>query len=460
MRITEIHVEKLFGLYDYTIPFNLDERVTIIIGPNGFGKTTLLRMIDGIFNAKFSIFSEIPFKLFAITLEDKSIITIKPKKSDTKGTEKSIYFSIKGKQKELSLSDLMDFSDPELTYFLGKTLFSEEERRLVFPSRYRRKELIENVDLFLSKYKDFYLNNFEHNMIERIPMRDKIFRILNEYLDLITGDYDVKIHFIETQRLVNYFSKNAREDSSSEAKMVKMYSRDIVDRISEKLTESTEVTQRLDSSFPKRVMSRTVKLTHNKKSFDELLSELKALKEKREQLNQTGILLELDTNLDIDQDLPEETKNADFLAAVLSIYVEDTKKKLEVFDELSDKIEKLKNIINERFSHKEMNIDKNRGFVFTTDTGEIIFPESLSSGEQHELVIFYQMLFEIPEGSLVLIDEPELSFHIEWQLKFLDDILAIADLSGFDVLVATHSENIINRHWDLTFDLGEKNVQE
>ena len=33
----------------------------------------------------------------------------------------------------------------------------------------------------------------------------------------------------------------------------------------------------------------------------------------------------------------------------------------------------------------------------------------LSSGEQHELVLAYDLLFKVKEKSLVLIDEPELS---------------------------------------------------
>ena len=39
MRLTKIHVTKLFGVFDHTIPLNLDDRITIIHGPNGFGNS-------------------------------------------------------------------------------------------------------------------------------------------------------------------------------------------------------------------------------------------------------------------------------------------------------------------------------------------------------------------------------------------------------------------------------------
>jgi predicted ATPase len=53
-----------------------------------------------------------------------------------------------------------------------------------------------------------------------------------------------------------------------------------------------------------------------------------------------------------------------------------------------------------------------------------------------------------------LIDEPEISLHVDWQLQFLEDIKNVISLSPFDVLLATHSPLIINRRWDLTVELA------
>lgn len=44
-RIKRVSVEGLFDMYDYVVPLNLDERVTILYGVNGSGKTTLLQML-------------------------------------------------------------------------------------------------------------------------------------------------------------------------------------------------------------------------------------------------------------------------------------------------------------------------------------------------------------------------------------------------------------------------------
>ena len=78
---------------------------------------------------------------------------------------------------------------------------------------------------------------------------------------------------------------------------------------------------------------------------------------------------------------------------------------------------------------------------------------SLSSGEQHELVLFYELLFKVEPNALVLLDEPEISLHLAWQQQFLGDLVEMVKLSSFDVLVATHSPGIIGKRWDLTVEL-------
>ena len=79
----------------------------------------------------------------------------------------------------------------------------------------------------------------------------------------------------------------------------------------------------------------------------------------------------------------------------------------------------------------------------------------LSSGEQQEVVLLYELLFKVKAGTLVLIDEPELSLHVVWQKQFLDDLFKIIELQKITIVVATHSPQIINNHWDLTVDLEE-----
>lgn len=55
LRVVEIGVRGLFGLYDHTIKLNSAERITIIHGPNGVGKTKVLEMVNHFLSFNFEI---------------------------------------------------------------------------------------------------------------------------------------------------------------------------------------------------------------------------------------------------------------------------------------------------------------------------------------------------------------------------------------------------------------------
>jgi predicted ATP-binding protein involved in virulence len=111
-------------------------------------------------------------------------------------------------------------------------------------------------------------------------------------------------------------------------------------------------------------------------------------------------------------------------------------------------------LIDERFITKDVRITRQNGI-------EVIFKdrkipiERLSSGEQHQLVLFFELLFEIKQNALILIDEPELSLHVAWQKKFISDLMKIIELNRFDVILATHSPQLIGRWVDLVVELGD-----
>ena len=45
-RIRQVSVTNLFGLFNHTIPLKMDDHITIIHGPNGFGKTMVLKLLN------------------------------------------------------------------------------------------------------------------------------------------------------------------------------------------------------------------------------------------------------------------------------------------------------------------------------------------------------------------------------------------------------------------------------
>lgn len=223
---------------------------------------------------------------------------------------------------------------------------------------------------------------------------------------------------------------------------VKMYSENLAGLIKTKFEEYGSLSQSLDRTFPERAFNPTT--IQSNRDENELRHQLIELEEKRLRLTAAGLLDQGGrTAFELGNHVDESKKS------MLSVYIEDTQKKLSVFDDLFEKIRLLTEIINKRFLYKEMTIDKQQGLVFTTLKNTTLPLENLSSGEQHELVLFYELLFKVAPGSLILIDEPELSLHVVWQEHFLKDARDITIIANIDLLIATHSPDIVNNRRDL-----------
>ncbi len=71
------------------------------------------------------------------------------------------------------------------------------------------------------------------------------------------------------------------------------------------------------------------------------------------------------------------------------------------------------------------------------------------------LVLAYEILFETPRGTLLLIDEPEISLHVGWQRTFVDDIAAMGRPRGISFLLASHSPSLIGGREELKRSLDQ-----
>ena len=267
----------------------------------------------------------------------------------------------------------------------------------------------------------------------------------------------VKVKFIEVQRLLRVGKNFEGTDDERWRPSVIIYSAELSSLIKEKLAEYATLSQSLDRSFPKRIVDKTNAKNKPKVSIEQLRDRLQQLENKRVSLTGAGLLDKEDERFD----LPGLLTNPTLTDTVLPVYAEDAEQKLRVFDEIAAKIEMLTSIVKAHFQYKILSIDKEKGFQFHTNyPGDTHKPRALptarlSSGEQHILVLLYELLFTVEPGSLVMIDEPETSLHVTWQLEFLRDIQKITELTGIDALIATHAPGIISDRLDLKVDLED-----
>ena len=231
---------------------------------------------------------------------------------------------------------------------------------------------------------------------------------------------------------------------------VERYARELAESIRLNLAHYAALSQSLDRTFPMRLIKelRSDDTTDSDISIEELRLKLSELEAKRVWLRDAGLLAkEEDTQYELPEQLESSTKK------VLAVYVKDVERKLSVFDKFAERIDLMKQIINDHFLYKSMLVSKESGFTFRTDAGKVLNSSSLSTGEQHELVLLSELLFHVEQRTLVMIDEPEISLHVAWQEQFLRDLSTITRLTKVDILIATHSPQIIFDRWDLTEEL-------
>ncbi|TVQ50984.1 MAG: excinuclease [Spirulina sp. DLM2.Bin59] len=435
MKIQKISVEGLFGIFDHVISLNLDERITIIHGPNGFGKTAILRMLNGFFNSQYAVFRTIPFSKFRIDFDNGDAVEVLRKLDPTQINKQGVIIFDLYKSKNDKIFDSFEICEIENDFHTFQGNIGDFNDLSTSYNLRIHSIQVRGGSLAEPKWLE-YIKNEEPEWLEYIKQ-------------------NVNVRLIESQRLLNFVpSQDSRlHNTKPPLTTVSAYSEEIAELIQGKLTEYGTISQSLDRTFPARVVQQ--KSSHSITEV-ELRNQLIELEEKRSQLIQVG-LLDQEGNSDFQiqpGSIDETTQN------ILSVYIKDVEKKLSVFKEVSRKIELLRRIINKKFSYsyKEMSFNKETGFVFSTNhptslTQKTISPTDLSSGEQHELVLLYELLFKVEPNSLVLIDEPELSLHVGWQSQFLQDLEEITKLADLDVLMATHSPDIIQDRWDLTVEL-------
>jgi AAA domain, putative AbiEii toxin, Type IV TA system len=449
MRVKEISVSRLFGLFNHVIPMKMADRVTIITSPNGYGKTTMLRLVHSLFAGRYSEVRRTPFRDFRVSFEDGTslqVVRVESAKTATRsqGTDLTVTL-FRGSRRE----EQTTIQQPPRDAFplaLGMIERALPNLSRSGPSLWKDRQTGREMD-YEEVFRTYaqYFGNISKEMLAHFAEAPWLTKFRQE----------TRIKLIESQRLLKANKRGENPDEEPWRPAVLLYSSELATLIRTKLAEYATLSQSLDRSFPKRLVEKTNAPDKKTVSIRELRKRLQELENKRIALTSFGLLDKEDERFDLPGMLDDQT----LTNSVLPVYAEDAEQKLRVFDEIAAKINLLTTIVKAHFQFKFLTIDKEKGFQFYTDypsdsnKPRPLLTARLSSGEQHMLVLLYELLFTVEPGSLVMIDEPEISLHVTWQLEFLRDIQRVTELSGFDALIATHAPAIISDRLDLKVDL-------
>jgi predicted ATP-binding protein involved in virulence len=452
MNITRIRIEKLFGTLTHDIPLG-DEGVTFIHGPNGCGKTTVLRLVHALLGNQLQYLKTVDFRTLLVTFSDgHSVLATR----SVKKLEESQLFqdddeSLQTVGVDLSIA-LLNTEGKEVQKFdYSKQLQKDSRTRPSFSLSMIERKLPFLTRVGPQQWMDIRTNTRYglEALIEKFGDRLEMFGRISMPTWLVERSRRGRVEIVRTQRLINLTQATAghrSDDTKDHREVVEVYSSEIKTTIAKKLAESAIQSQAQDRSFPMRLINKDFRKDVPQDVF---LETYRATEERAQGLMAAGLL-------DQAASIPLPKRKLTKLERdVLALYMSDFNEKLDAFGDLQRRIETLVDIVGAKLRRKKFHIDRNRGFVFETveEKPRKLGATDLSSGEQHQLVLFYELIFASSGISLFLIDEPEISLHVEWQRAFIRDIEKVQKLTGASFLIATHSPQIINNRRDLAVPL-------
>lgn len=437
---------RVLGEYDHSFSIGPADDFLIIYGPNGVGKTRFLEIIDALTRLSGFALSLLPFESATLTYSDGSELSAVRRPAQIDANEEiiepalSVRFTLT-RPNEDPIN--WDYKDDGFEEWVRKHLPYEQisESTWQDPSD---GELVHTDEL---------RRRFRNITRERKLGRSESERPkeLGSFVELVPS------FLIETQRLrieqLRPQSTTARYTSGRDSGRPRSRITDQAEKIRSLVngaqTEHSRITQQLDRTFPNRVLGAT----SSHLDSDSIRERYNQQNDFRSRLGRVASVA-----LDDELSLPEGELEG-WALKLLNLYLNDADQKLAPFEGLLKKIELLEQIINDRLLNKQLQVTDGEGLsVRHSVKDRSIALDSLSSGEQHVIILMIDLLFNVPRGAVVLIDEPEISLHVVWQLTFIPDVKRIAELAGFRFVVATHSPQIINDQWDRAIRLGPPEV--
>ncbi|WP_299306575.1 AAA family ATPase [uncultured Haemophilus sp.] len=435
LEISRIEIDSLFESFNYIIDLKSDGNyIKIITAPNGYGKSTILNIIDRFISNDFMFFVDLSFKEIRFYLSG-SYEPIKIVKNRHKYKTDSVVFYYG----ECILNVDNGFFDS--IKYIDSNL----------PIIYKGRGVWETFDSEEISLKEL-LYRFKGNFSVRELYENT--KWLYEFTDKI------KVFYISTNRLFSIKNRNI-DFNNEDVLMILELQKSIKKQIQDSLNDYTLEGRAKEASFPKRllkIISESDEVNSSKidkiTKINELISEIRV---HEENLKKIGILDEVTLNDNSINDLISEIRNSSGLS-VLQVYLDDKLSKLNKLKSILNKVLLFKTTLDRLLSFKKVKVSLEKGFsIFPNSNKKKFIPLSeLSSGEQHLILLVGNLIFNIKKGSLVLIDEPEISLHSSWQLDFINIIEDIRKINDFSLIIATHAFTLINDYWDNTIELAEQ----
>lgn len=435
MKLISFYVENMRGYINKKINFR--DSVTFLIGINGSGKTTVLKLLNGLLKPSLKELVEIEFSYLKLELAENQ--------------NKNIYLYCRKEDDAVRI---------------GYNNGAEEGEYSFDVSRY----------LLLSKSKENF--SLEDEEIERMYMDFSATKVYNGIrsisMPVILGLN--RTHIPKRPILRNRpitFSVPYESDKTDDMTKALMKVQSLV---YDYILETARRQSKLSEDFKDKVYDEMLSPLDNVSFKSNWSKDYKKLQEAKDVLSklsndesQTKITRKISEFIDVfERNINEYVNSLNIIQAglsntlhekamhllMLSFQLNKIKKIAEYAKENSDKISDLRAPITRFVNSVNMFFKEGGKSIMIAGNGDIIVMnkrkknqkmhiEELSSGEKQIITLMAYLAFKVDgrKQRIYIVDEPEVSLHITWQEHFVDALLEVCPDGQF--ILATHSPSII-----------------
>lgn len=417
MQIVSLDVRGLFGRFDHHVDFptpDADDRepsLTLLYGPNGVGKTILLQMIDGLMGdvrvGQLDVFRRIPFATCELSLTGLQPFRVERIATDE---QPALRISFGGVDAKLGMST--------------------EDRSSLSPSDEERSDFI--MKSFAEATSEVSFEFIDTSRIER-PLSDDDLRRMG----IAPGD-----RALRTVLARQSATARRRASDSLAGRMARF--------IDEAQLDFRQFFGTDEPDLFARIIERVAESGEDADDATDLLARLTAVRDQDSVNSRLGLRQERwDYEL-----LVNRVKGASpNTLAVVAGYLEVLEARTSERSLLADRLRTFERLMREFFIGKTVTVAPREGLHIETDDGAVLREQDLSSGEHQLLYLMVSAVLARREGTVLAIDEPELSMHIEWQRKLVPALLECVSGAEPQFILATHSPDLAAEYPDSLIEL-------
>lgn len=444
--ISRIQIQGIHGNQD--IDQELFPGLNILHAKNGAGKTTFLHVLANLFERDIERFCHLRFSKIVVTLDGGSVVSLR---QQLDGKREQVHVEINGNDyASIGKSDRLEPSLDQLLYdkLGGRPVYLPAFRSILEGSKESNYSI------------QSHMSSRDSDQHQRIVQR--------EYLSRRRSNQDKDFQSERNAESVAFKTMMCRGWFGEFVPVIRYPSLTDVDRALNREVRHayfavSRTDQRILSDIFLKVFDAIVRheafpqLTDTRTLLDQLVNKLGALT--LASVSGSKIYSQLEQRLreQTGEDLPDE----DRIKAIISIYHQALAERSDAETEAFTNIQRFLGSVNNflfgksiEFRNELVDIPHaSESSLYVRLGHDRIVPlRILSSGERHVLTLLFSTTHMSSEDGLVLIDEPELSLHVDWQRIILSELMKQVD--SRQVIACTHSPEIAAEHLDKLHELS------